>query len=115
MMDDLISRQAAIEAIQEPYDEAKKLWTMVQDVEIKTRMGQAIATYLEIVKMLNKLPPAEPERQQGEWNREVLENTSGGTYYVWRCSVCGFAQLLPLKMNYCPNCGADMRGEKDGD
>ena len=35
---------------------------------------------------------------------------------VWRskCSLCGFLVDTPLNpYNYCPNCGADMRGESD--
>ena len=96
-MSDLISRQAAINEV------ARFIGYLDEDMIRRIQIA------------LNRIIPAEPEpeREKGEWNREVLENTSGGTYYVWRCSVCGFAQLLPLKMNYCPNCGSDMRGDND--
>ena len=30
-----------------------------------------------------------------------------------KCSECGESFML-MPQNYCPNCGADMRGEKDG-
>ena len=30
-----------------------------------------------------------------------------------RCSECGYDMPFSTR-NYCPNCGADMRGEKDG-
>ena len=35
-------------------------------------------------------------------------------YYEWKCSECGciFEGDEPT-YNYCPNCGADMRGEKE--
>ena len=29
----------------------------------------------------------------------------------WQCSLCG--QYAPSEQNFCPNCGADMRGEDD--
>ena len=30
----------------------------------------------------------------------------------WQCSLCGVYSLS--ETNYCPNCGADMRGEQNG-
>lgn len=50
----------------------------------------------------------------GRWTRE-------NSYGTWKCSECGCKvnRANPLKGNiwnyyYCPNCGADMRGEQDG-
>lgn len=50
----------------------------------------------------------------GRWTRE-------NSYGIWKCSECGckVKRANPLKGNiwnyyYCPNCGADMRGEQDG-
>lgn len=56
------------------------------------------------------------EVKHGEWkeiNNIVIENgmlTVKGT--TWCCNVCGEARktLTKPNMNYCPNCGADMRG-----
>ena len=74
-------------------------------------------------KCLNALPSAEP-RMKGKWIR-------GGAYphHIF-CSVC-YATYIPndewviwktdgtdgyrLPRSFCPNCGADMRGEEDGD
>ena len=44
------------------------------------------------------------ERQTGEW-----KNTDEG-FSPYECSVCGSIEFK--KSNYCPNCGADMRGVK---
>lgn len=44
-------------------------------------------------------------RPQGEW----VSNHDGS----WNCSECGLRVLIYAKGNFCPNCGADMRGEKD--
>ena len=60
-------------------------------------------------------------------NADVRENVRGKWYeqetcdcdIVYECSVCGEQWTLdagtPMEnnMNYCPNCGADMRGETD--
>ena len=45
------------------------------------------------------------DRPQGEW----VSNHDGS----WDCSECGLRVLIYAKGNFCPNCGADMRGEKD--
>jgi len=42
---------------------------------------------------------ARPERNNGQW-------------IDLKCSICG--QVDMSKPNFCPNCGADMRGEQDG-
>ena len=49
--------------------------------------------------------------KHGRWIKDRLCSTSGGTYGVRRCSVCEhYFQDLVNEYNYCPNCGADMRG-----
>lgn len=50
------------------------------------------------------------ERKIGKWSRENLVATVGGTYSVVRCSECK-AQFPFWETKFCPNCGADMRGE----
>lgn len=32
-------------------------------------------------------------------------------YRYNKCSVCGYKYSFPIKYNFCPNCGADMRME----
>ena len=78
-MDDLISRQAAIEAVKQ------REWLTEDAKEI-------------LEEVLTQLPSAQPERKKGEW-------FDG---YRWqRCSLC--KQTGKKSWNYCPNCGADMR------
>ena len=45
-------------------------------------------------------------RLQGEW---IDVNGNGS---LWRCDQC--KDTACCKGNYCPNCGADMRGEQNG-
>ena len=50
----------------------------------------------------------EADRPQGEWIIE--KDTNGNTY--GRCSVCSMKQYAG-QLNYCPNCGARMKGAND--
>jgi hypothetical protein len=54
-----------------------------------------------------KAKEVQPERKKGKWI-----DKSGGIEGAWNyCSVCG-EQAIDL-YDFCPNCGADMRGEND--
>jgi rubrerythrin len=49
---------------------------------------------------------------RGQWDRLELSDK-------WQCSVCGVLMDIdgtPQEnlLNFCPNCGADMRGENNG-
>ncbi len=59
-------------------------------------------------------PTVEPKRKKGEWI--LLDDCSNSGYY---CSNCqkkvvreGWSKTVK-KINYCPNCGSDNRGEQD--
>ena len=55
-----------------------------------------------------RFPSAQPERKKGQWI-----DKSNGIEGAWNyCSVCG-EQAIDL-YDFCPNCGADMRGEANG-
>ncbi len=59
-------------------------------------------------------PTIEPERKKGKWINDRLVSTNGGTYGVRRCSECeAYYQDIGYGWDFCPNCGADMRGEND--
>lgn len=45
------------------------------------------------------------DRPQGEW----VSNHDGS----WNCSECGLRVFIYAKGNYCPNCGARMKGADD--
>ena len=65
---------------------------------------------------------AEHERPQGEWIEKRIDEQYGNpphgylTRYQWECSVCGDSPYYSNDihtLNYCPNCGADMRGGQE--
>ena len=51
---------------------------------------------------------SDADRPQGEWIIEI--DVNGNTY--GRCSICGMRQYAG-QLNYCPNCGAQMKGADD--
>jgi rubrerythrin len=76
----------------------------------------------EAVEIAIQSLSAQPERKKGKWihGREISREMIGDCiiaifYDGWTCSECGCLvekEREPL-YKYCPNCGADMRGEKN--
>ena len=59
---------------------------------------------------INDMPTIEPERKKGKW---ILDNSRlRGNRYT--CDQCGYETDSSWNPpgNFCPNCGADMRGEE---
>ena len=62
------------------------------------------------MKLLEIQPTIEPKN--GKWRRRLVDC---GFNADWHCSRCGWKTSLEEHgYNFCPNCGADMRGEEDG-
>ena len=111
-MDDLISRQAALCEIKLLYPDRPLLRSL------RDRWKRDNAQYIECEDVLRNLPTA--NRPKGEWI--YCEDDCGNDGY--RCDKCGYhvpwdyshkSIYFIEEYNYCPNCGADMRGEQDAD
>ena len=102
-MNDLISRQAAIDALAK---EMPSLTTPDGCGEFDHDIQITDEAFVDCMQIINELPSAQPERKQGEW---VLQSDDYHEYY--ECDQCGIAVGLDDVRNYYPNCGADMRGE----
>ena len=114
-MNDLISRQTAIEAIKE--DKIDLTNPNVVAVFKATgdfgKVETQVMTCDRHIKILKDLPS---ERKRGRW--EMLQMPISPP--VYKCSVCGSHALQSMTgclmnrhyeanlTNYCPNCGADM-------
>ena len=65
-------------------------------------------------KIIEGLPSAQPERPKGEWIPMFNGKFKGGAYW-FSCSKC--KRIVPEVRNggwnFCPNCGADMRGDNN--
>lgn len=70
-------------------------------------------TWNDAVSLVGSMPPADVrENVKGEWLPQDHNKTNGmmstAVYYYPKCSVCGHCGNYT---NFCPNCGAQMRGE----
>ena len=98
-MDDLISRQAAIDALH---------------MHLMYRMGTD-SNKKRLDEWINNLPSAQPERNRGYW----IEVDDHYNRISGRCSVCGWESHMyeddVVGMDFCPNCGARLQeGEENG-
>ena len=88
-MSDLISRQAAIDAI------------------CKAGCGSGYCgVSCDDVKAIEQLQSVQPERKKGKWRNYPIADG------CLQCSSCGVLRM-GKPSNYCPNCGAkmDLEGE----
>jgi len=112
-MDDLISRQAAIDALwkalYEYEDKTEKQFQESEDLDVGDWILHRIFVQnmsdIDRQTILN-LPSAE---RQGRWTTERTMEHDG----EWYCSVCGYEPTVYEASNYCPNCGALMDEEKE--
>lgn len=101
-MEDLIKRSDAIEAVicKTTFESEDAIMAMM------TIVG-------EVMNNIANIPSV--DRPQGEWIGEADGYYNGELVYdTWYCSNCDYVvdDEEPPTWNFCPNCGADMRGEK---
>ena len=67
----------------------------------------------DIVNDKKRFPSAEPERKKGQWVKTGQSFIHPNKFRNYSCSECGY-DIEKIKYNFCPSCGADMRGKNDG-
>lgn len=94
-MTDLISRRAAIKAI----DDLPNCYNGYSDAYDKAY----------IIGVIEAMPPIEPKR--GEW--KLCKSSIHPYGNDVECSACGFKMASTFGYSFCPNCGADMRDRSE--
>ena len=102
----------------------KEVWHALEDAPTIEPNGDLISREMalaefrdgrdvyDIMESIEELPSAPDSRQRGEW----LWDSGDGEYF---CSECRTAQgnstteIISGEWKFCPNCGADMRGEEE--
>ena len=108
-MNDLISRQAAC--------------ALICDLMCGRDEPCSDASDCNMLEGIHSLPSVQPERKKGKWIKEgSYKDRWGDTIEILRCPICEFKHDYSCGdtykhddgwFNFCPNCGADMRGEQD--
>lgn len=116
--DKMMSRISALPSAQPEFTNEEIRFALKQlrvyfAIKIRDRKEGSIPIELsqlveEIQKYFENLPSAQPEQRKGEW----IEHEDG--LILCECSECHEKYMLyeehVLGRNFCPNCGADMRG-----
>lgn len=114
-MSDLISRQEAIDVLN---DGAELLRRVLDETYVvgdeRTKYEWGISLIESYISEMDGLPSAQPERKKGKWHQRFYPKVE-----MMVCSECGNefsydAETGVRDYNFCPNCGADMRGEQNG-
>lgn len=112
-MDDLISRQAAIEAVHKTIYGFFDIVGDDSDEPFTKEEERLLVINKAITTRIKSLPSAQPERKRGKWHSRIYSKIE-----MFVCSECQHeysydAETGEQFYNYCPNCGADMRGEQE--
>ena len=96
---DLISRADAIEAVKD---------TILKRFNLADWYEEMLNCGVEIEDRINALPSA--DAVQGEWKQEYRKTANGVDFCVIACSECDYYDAQMHYYNYCPSCGARMKG-----
>ena len=105
-MNNTIYRQDAIDAI----DQYGSIWMEYTDSMSREEVAERAlkASKQSMIKILHDLPSAD---KRGKWIMHLDDLFPAES--TMECNQCHHEQPLTIDNNYCPNCGADMRGEEE--
>ena len=107
---DMISKQDAIDKLKE-----RLIETALNSVGLRENVDETLIDVAEerIERWLDEVPPVQPKR--GYWiesHEHAYMGNGVKEWTNWYCSECDAPNGEPT--DFCPHCGADMRGETDG-
>ena len=79
------------------------------DTDMQRWDGGCWIRYKMFENAIDNSPTIEPQRMKGKWIPQGWNDT------YCKCSCCDAMYVTTeIPYNFCPNCGADMRGGQDG-
>ena len=101
-MDEYINKEKLIESILNLYLPGENV-----NFHSCSKEGDPLIGKFQLRDHISNFPPAEVvEVRHGKW----IENPHSSGLTMYCCSICGVGRFV--EVNYCPNCGADMREGK---
>ena len=86
----------------------EKAIEMCKSIKDYLTAGNPVWSKEEVTDAMTMAIEALKDRQKGHWE---YEDDSINFVNLWQCSEC--YEVVDEKTNFCPYCGADMRGEND--
>lgn len=109
-----MTREEAIKNLEGKTEKARVLLkTIPESVRSKCELNEDIEAYELAIEALQERPKG---RWVG-WHTDKVVGVDDIGDYIYRhchyysCRLCG--RRTAVKSNFCPNCGADMRGEEE--
>lgn len=78
---------------------------------LKSKMDGSVDTSYEWAETVRMAIEALQDKPTGEWIKYESPIDYDDGKDAWDCSLCG--AMVGKRMNFCPNCGADMRGDTE--
>lgn len=97
--------------------DADKLKAELDDIANHSAIAQQqLIPICHFKKVIDRIPTVEEiDNKQGGWvYREEWFEDEEKPRMAWGCNLCGHSiKSIHEKLNFCPNCGADMRGREE--
>lgn len=101
------------EAIKHCKEKAEEIWKaneeMPNDCKLSEGLCECANEHEQLAKWLEDYKRLLGERPKGNWEEPFESN--GRKFH--KCSHCHISSRVILFDNFCPNCGADMRGSQE--